>query len=235
MNHQTISWQLNLGVICASLLLSFYSIGQDLETEKWDLGLSVSPNFAYQQRSTPRNRAIQMRPFFGFDFGVSISRNWKSNFVRFIPSYGYTRNKTRSSLAHEGLNVKYLFGSYESRLQTTLLYGKNIPVNESTSLEWSFGVSSGYGFFQDSYFEDVDYTNEEKRIREYYVCASSGLGMLKKLDRFTYYFGFQINQGLLSYTNVSITLDQYSGEFLSKGSSLSIVNIFYLKSGSSKE
>ena len=98
MNHQTVMRRLKLCAISVSLIFPLISIGQDNLSEKWKLGLNISPNFAYQQRSTSRNRAILMRPSLGFDFGMSLTRTWKDNFTQFTPSVGFTRNKTKSSL-----------------------------------------------------------------------------------------------------------------------------------------
>jgi hypothetical protein len=231
MNHQVIMQALKLGVICVSLLLPLLVTGQDLTEKKWKLGLNISPNFSYQQRSNQRNRAIKMSPFMGVDFGLSLSRIWKDNFIQFSPSVGYTRNKTKSSLAFEDFNVTYLFGGSENRFQSTLLYGKIIPINEKTSFQFNLGINSGVGIFKNSFFQDANYVNKEERIRKYYVCLSTGAGITKRFKMFEFYWGIQLNQGLLSYTRVYISINQYQTNFLSKGSSVNIVGIIYLKKG----
>lgn len=152
MNHRVIMRVLKLGIICVSLLLPSFVTGQDLTEKKWKLGLNISPNFSYQQRTSQRNRAIKMSPYMGFDFGLSLSRIWKDNFIQFTPSVGYTRNKTKSSLAFEGFNASYLFGGDENRFQATLLYGRIIPINEKILFHYNLGINSGVGVFKDSFF-----------------------------------------------------------------------------------
>lgn len=228
MKLQTITQRWFLGVICVSLLVNSATYAQSGSTTNWDLGLNVSPNFAYQQRSTPRNRAIQMRPFPGIDFGLSLSRTWNNNFIQFTPAVGVTRNKTRSSLHFEGFDVSYHFGSSQNRFHASLLYGRTIALDENTQLQANFGGNAGYAVFSNSYFQDLNYTDLETRLRNYFVCFSSGIGVKKHFVKTTFYWGLQINQGLLSYTRVEITLNQYQTTFLSKGSSINLVNIIYL-------
>ena len=228
MNHPLIMPLLRSFVIFISIIAPLFSIGQDSLASKWKLGLNISPNFAYQQRSTPRNKAIQMRPVAGIDLGLSLSRMWKNNYLMFSPTVGVTRNKTRSSLAFEDFNVKYLFGGSENRFQASLLYGNFRRINSSMHFNINFGFTAGYGVFNDFIFEDSSYYNEEIRIRNYYMCLSSGAGFTKSFKKYEFYWGLQINQGLLTYTRVHISLNQYQSDFLSKGSSINLVNIIYL-------
>lgn len=228
MNHQIATLRLKFAVIFVSLLVSFCSFSQDSISEKWKIGISVSPNFSYQQRSTPRNKIIQMRPSLGFDFGLSIKRKWNNNFIQFLPSVGYSRNKTKSSLFSEGFNVKYLFGSTQNRIQLNLIYGRQIQLIKSTPFSILFGLNSGYGFFNGTNFQDLDYSEVESRIRNYYLCFVSGFGVEKKFNKLSFYWGVQLNQGLLTYTRVNIKLKDYETDFISRGSSVSIIQIISL-------
>lgn len=221
-------WLLKLGVICASLFSHTSSFGQEYPEKSWKIGLITSPNLAYQHRSTQRNRAIKMRPSVGCDLGVAIVRFWKDNYIQFSPTVGFSINRTKSSLAFEGFNVNYLFGSKENRFQASLLYGKSFTLNEKSLFNLSFGVSSGYGILNETKFDDLNYSNEEIRIRDYYACLSSGFGITKAFNRSKFYWGIQINQGLLSYTRVHISLNQYQTDFLSRGSSVNLMQIIYL-------
>lgn len=229
MNHPTIMQLLKLFVCFVSIPYSTSSFCQEKVEPTWKIGLQVSPNFAYQQRSTPRNRAIQMRPAVGVDFGVSFSKHWKDHFLQIIPSFGVARNKTKSSLKFDGFNIKYLFGTEENRLQTSLLYGKTLAISPNLSFQYNVGANIGYGFFSDAFFQDLDYSNEEKRLKHYFICASSGIGISKNSKTLHYYWGVQINHGLLSYTKTKISIGEYQTDFLSKGSSVNLVQIIYLK------